>query len=50
MKGSYALNDMQKEILTSDAFAADGALTLKVSKEAGIPRNTLYDAALQSGS
>ena len=35
VKGSYALNDMQKEILTSDAFAADGALTLKVSKEAG---------------
>lgn len=48
VKGSYALNDMQKEILTSDAFAADGALTLKVSKEAG-NRKLSFSVANASG-
>lgn len=35
VKAGYAINEIQKEILTSDAFAVDGAVTLKVSKEEG---------------
>lgn len=48
LKASYSLNEMQKDILTSDALAADGAVTLKVSKEAG-DRSLKITVASDSG-
>lgn len=48
VKASYSLNEMQKDILASDAFAVDGAVTLKVSKEAG-DRSLKISVASDSG-
>lgn len=36
VKAEYAVNDLQKEIYTSEAFAVNGAVTLTVSKDDGV--------------
>lgn len=35
VKAGYAINDMQKDIFTSEAFAVNGAVTLTVTKDEG---------------